>query len=188
LIIADLMKKYPFIPHRPDEDYHFIKDDIPLVSVYSIGNVLFRGMQILDAFLTYEIRATVDYKEYEIVFVRVEVPMNQPQLKLVEEEIEKMVEGEEDEESYASEFVDSVFNDDDDFSTRIEPESHKENLKVVDEDEVNDKVKQDEKKDNDTEKTDDAAKEKDTDGHTNHTLVETYATGSIETRNEQMQT
>ncbi|GJY06560.1 hypothetical protein Tco_0373614 [Tanacetum coccineum] len=177
LIIADLMKKYPFIPHRPDEDYHFIKDDIPL--------------------------------EYEIVFVRVEVPMNQPQLVIstqgthrntprahktptliavspqgkkrkqsageTKEEIEKMVEGEEDEESYASEFVDSVFNDDDDFGTRIEPGSHKENLEVVDEDEVNDKVKQDEKKDDDTEKTDDAAKEKDTDGHTNHTLVETYA-------------
>ncbi|GJR27723.1 hypothetical protein Tco_1103955 [Tanacetum coccineum] len=56
LIIADLMKKYSSIPQRIDEDYHSIKDDIPL-----------------------EIRATDDYKEYETVFVRVVVPMNQPQ-------------------------------------------------------------------------------------------------------------
>ncbi|GKD28363.1 hypothetical protein Tco_1239141 [Tanacetum coccineum] len=34
----------------------------------------------------------------------------------------------------------------------------------------------------------DAAKEKDNDDHTNHTLVETHAIGSMETRNEQMQT
>ncbi|GJW99178.1 hypothetical protein Tco_0180986 [Tanacetum coccineum] len=40
--------------------------------------------------------------------------------KLVEEEIEKMFEGKEDEESYDREFADSVFNDDDDDSgTRI---------------------------------------------------------------------
>ncbi|GJU38365.1 hypothetical protein Tco_1191322 [Tanacetum coccineum] len=116
LIIADLMKKYPFIPHRPDEDYHFIKDDIPLL---------------------------LKHKEN----------VAKVQEKLPKEEIENMVEGEEDEESYASEFADSMFNDDDDDSdTRIEPLSHKENLKVVDEDEVNDKVKKDEKKNDDAEK------------------------------------
>ncbi|GJR57232.1 hypothetical protein Tco_1499394 [Tanacetum coccineum] len=62
LIIADLMK-FPSIPQRLDENYHSIKDDIPLVNVYSIGNVLFRGMLIPNAFLTDEIRATDDYKE-----------------------------------------------------------------------------------------------------------------------------
>ncbi|GJZ39559.1 hypothetical protein Tco_0586122 [Tanacetum coccineum] len=35
-------------------------------------------MRIPDAFVTDEIRATDDYKEYEMVFVGVEVPMNQP--------------------------------------------------------------------------------------------------------------
>ncbi|GKG07548.1 hypothetical protein Tco_0330517, partial [Tanacetum coccineum] len=30
LIIANLMKKFPNIPKRIDEDYHSIKDDIPL--------------------------------------------------------------------------------------------------------------------------------------------------------------
>ncbi|GKB82651.1 hypothetical protein Tco_0949546 [Tanacetum coccineum] len=62
-----------------DKIYHSIKDDIPLVSVYSTENVLFRGMQIPDAFLTNAISATDDYKEYETVFVGVEVPINQPQ-------------------------------------------------------------------------------------------------------------
>ncbi|GKE58779.1 hypothetical protein Tco_1497964, partial [Tanacetum coccineum] len=153
------MKKYPSISSRLKEDYHSIKDDISLVSVYTTGNVTVRGMLISDAFLTNEIRATNDYKEYEMVFVRVAVPMNQPQLvvstqgthrttprahrtptlttespqgkkrkqiqeKLAEEEIENMVEGEEDEESYASEFADYMLNDDvDDSGTKIEPGS-----------------------------------------------------------------
>ncbi|GKE09785.1 hypothetical protein Tco_1413336 [Tanacetum coccineum] len=65
LIIADLMKKYPSISSRLEEDYHSIKDDIPLVSVYTTGNVTVRGMLIPDAFLTDEICATDDYKEYE---------------------------------------------------------------------------------------------------------------------------
>ncbi|GKD87098.1 hypothetical protein Tco_1358252 [Tanacetum coccineum] len=55
------------------------KDDIPLVSVYTMGNVTVRGMLISDSFLTKEIRATDDYKEYETMFVNVVVPMNQPQ-------------------------------------------------------------------------------------------------------------
>nr|GEV59811.1 hypothetical protein [Tanacetum cinerariifolium] len=44
--------------------------------------------------------------------------------KVEEEEIEKMDEGKEDEESYASEFANSMFNDDDDSDTRIEPKVH----------------------------------------------------------------
>nr|GEX62165.1 hypothetical protein [Tanacetum cinerariifolium] len=62
-----------------DEDYHSIKDDIPLVSVYTIGNMLVRGMLIPNEFLTKEIHATDDFKEYETVFVGVDVLMNQPQ-------------------------------------------------------------------------------------------------------------
>ncbi|GJW37010.1 hypothetical protein Tco_0059930 [Tanacetum coccineum] len=80
LIIADLMKKLLNIPQRIDEDYHSIKDDIPLVSVYTTGNVLVRGMLVLDEFLTEEIRAIDDFKEYETVFMNVAIPTNQPQL------------------------------------------------------------------------------------------------------------
>ncbi|GJS98364.1 hypothetical protein Tco_0819534 [Tanacetum coccineum] len=62
------------------EDYHSIKDDIPLVSVYTMVNVTVRGMLIPDAFLTEEIRTTDDFKEYETVFVNVAILMIQPQL------------------------------------------------------------------------------------------------------------
>ncbi|GJR12944.1 hypothetical protein Tco_0795596 [Tanacetum coccineum] len=79
LIIADLMKKFPNIPKRIQEDYHSIKDDVPLVSVYTTGNVSVRGMLIPDAFLTAKIRETDDSKEYEMVFIKVAVLMNQPQ-------------------------------------------------------------------------------------------------------------
>ncbi|GKD72526.1 hypothetical protein Tco_1330808, partial [Tanacetum coccineum] len=72
-------KKFPNIPQRIDEDYHSIEDDIPLVSVYTTRNVLVRGMLIPDAFLTEEICATDDIKEYETVFMNVVVPMNQLQ-------------------------------------------------------------------------------------------------------------
>ncbi|GJU28470.1 hypothetical protein Tco_1167091 [Tanacetum coccineum] len=62
-----------------EKDYHSIKDDIPLVSVYTTGNVLVRGKLIPDAFLTKEICTTDDFKEYETVFMNVDVLMNQPQ-------------------------------------------------------------------------------------------------------------
>nr|GFB06832.1 hypothetical protein [Tanacetum cinerariifolium] len=52
-----------------NEDYHSIKDDIPLVSVFTTWNMQVQGMLISDAFLTEEIRATNDYKEYETVFI-----------------------------------------------------------------------------------------------------------------------
>ncbi|GJV76497.1 hypothetical protein Tco_1508081 [Tanacetum coccineum] len=79
LIITDLMKKFLDIPKRLEEDYHSIKDDVLLVSVYTTGNVSVRGMLVLDVFLTTEIRETNDFKEYETVFIKVDVPMNQPQ-------------------------------------------------------------------------------------------------------------
>nr|GEU49716.1 hypothetical protein [Tanacetum cinerariifolium] len=258
LIIADLMKKFPNIAQRIEEDYHSIKDDIPLI------------------------RATDDFKEYETVFRKVDVPMNQPQpvvstqethrsipkahrtptlaasphgkkrkqtaeescspkkshkitiskkkqsttpiaplgddrerykvaeatilsltlhntalaaeaqeniakvkKKLDEKEIEKMVKGDEDEESYASEFADSILNDDvDDSGTKIEPGSHKENLEYDDDDEDIEKENKDEeiehvKKDNNIKKTDEVVKEND---------IVDDVTGSMEIRKEQKQT
>ncbi|GJW95460.1 hypothetical protein Tco_0175132 [Tanacetum coccineum] len=79
LIIADLMKKFSNIPMRIDEAYHYIKDDVPLVSVYITGNVSVQGMLIPDAFLTVEIRETDDFKEYETMFMKVAILMNQSQ-------------------------------------------------------------------------------------------------------------
>ncbi|GKF84708.1 hypothetical protein Tco_0249606, partial [Tanacetum coccineum] len=173
-----------------------------------MGNVTVEGMLIPDAFITNEIRATKEYKEYEQVFFGVDVPIIQPQpvvstqgthrntpsalrsptittdiaLKkkrklaretssprkslnitirqkkarttpilllgddqekddmaeatLLEEEIEKMFEGKDDKESYASEFADSMFHDDDDDSgNKIELGSHKEHPENFDDDE-----------------------------------------------------
>ncbi|GJY56332.1 hypothetical protein Tco_0455447 [Tanacetum coccineum] len=85
-----------------------------------------------------------------------------------------MVEGEEDEESYAGEFADSMINNDvDDFGNRIEAGSHKENPEVVDDndDDVNVIEKRDdEKKDNNVEKMDDVV-EKDNVDHLDHKLI-----------------
>nr|GEY15456.1 hypothetical protein [Tanacetum cinerariifolium] len=89
---------------------------------------------------------------------------------------------------YASMFADSMLNDDDDFDTKIVPESHKENPEVIDDDDVNDKEKQDEKKDDDVEKTNEAAKEKDNDDYTDHAFIRTHATGSMKNRNKQIET
>ncbi|GJV98590.1 retrovirus-related pol polyprotein from transposon TNT 1-94 [Tanacetum coccineum] len=185
LIIADLMKKFPNIPKRIEEDYHSIKDDVPLVSVYTAGNVSVRGMLIPDAFLTAEIRETDDFKKYETVFMKTKKRKQTAgvssslrkiikqkkqsthyipppgddrerdtiaeatfliQEKLYEEEIDNMVEGCTDEESYASEFADSILNNEgaevDDTGSKIEPGSQKENPKQVSDDDETEKDKE----------------------------------------------
>ncbi|GKF91309.1 hypothetical protein Tco_0275010, partial [Tanacetum coccineum] len=86
-------------------------------SVYTTRDVRVRGMLIPDAFLTKEIRATYDFKEYEIVFMSVDVPINQPQQITIRQQ--KVVEGN---------------KDDDDFEDRLEPRSHKDNPEHVDDD------------------------------------------------------
>ncbi|GJR88845.1 retrovirus-related pol polyprotein from transposon TNT 1-94 [Tanacetum coccineum] len=189
-----------------EDDYHSIKDDIPLVSVYTAGNVLVRGMLIPDEFLTREIRATNDFKEYETVerdeiteatllsltlhktTLAAEAQENiaKVQEKLAEEESEKMVEGDKDEESYASEFVDSVLNDDvDDSGTRLEPRSHKENPEKVDDDDV--EIEK-EKKDEDIEKEKNNENVKETDKVVKEKDIVDDVTGSMEIRKEQKQT
>ncbi|GJX22897.1 hypothetical protein Tco_0227342 [Tanacetum coccineum] len=187
---------WDFIHCRLEENYHAIKDDIPLVSMYTTGNVTIRGMLIPCEFIFDDICATMEYKEYEKVFIGIDVSMIQAQPvestqgtnrtpkatrtptptnehktalaaeaqeniakvqeKILEEDIEKMVDGE-DEDSYASAFADSLFQDEEDTRTRIEPGSHKENPEVVDDDDVDDNVDK-QKKDDDV--NDDVGKEK----------------------------
>nr|GEV41747.1 hypothetical protein [Tanacetum cinerariifolium] len=213
---GDGSREFPSIPQRLDDNYHSIKDDIPLeyemmfVRIEVLMNqpqsvVSTQGMHMTTPRshrTPILIVASPQGKKRKQSAEETSLPKkllkvstkqkNQIQEKLKDEEIDKMVEGEEDEESYATEFADSMFNDDDDFGTRIEPGSHKKNLKVVDDDYVtkkkDDKKDEDKEKDDDVEKTDDDADEKDIDDHTDHTLVRTHAKGSIETRNEQMQT
>ncbi|GJX95764.1 hypothetical protein Tco_0351562 [Tanacetum coccineum] len=217
-----------FIAPRLKKEYHSIKDDTPLVSVYTAENVTVRGMMISDALLTDAIRDTDDYKEYKTVFVTIKkkkkntTPIPPPsddqerddiaevtllsltlhktvvaaeakenvvkvKERLEEEEIEKMIEGDNDELD-SSDFVDSMLNenDDDDSDTRIEPESHKDNPKVVDDDDKtekeekkDDKTDDEEKKDDDAERKDDVEDKDDVD-HTDHTLVGLKATSRID--------
>nr|GEV81554.1 putative ribonuclease H-like domain-containing protein [Tanacetum cinerariifolium] len=84
LVINDLMKKFTSISLRIEEDYHYIKDDIPLVSVYTIGNVTVQGMLIPDALLTDEIMPLM-IKGAEVVntacYVQNKVLMTKPHNK-----------------------------------------------------------------------------------------------------------
>nr|GFD59094.1 hypothetical protein [Tanacetum cinerariifolium] len=82
-----------------------------------------------------------------------------------------------------------MLNDDiDDFGTRIEPGSHKENPEIVVDDDVNIIKKEDGgKKDNIVEETDDA-KEKDNYYHNDHSLIEPQATGSKKIMTKKMLT
>nr|GEV95975.1 ribonuclease H-like domain, reverse transcriptase, RNA-dependent DNA polymerase [Tanacetum cinerariifolium] len=124
------------------------KQDYTAMSTTEAENVLVQGMLILDAILTEEIHATDEFKESTPRARRTHILTDSPQGKKRKqnEEIEKMVKGKEDEESYASAFVDYVFNDDvDDFVTKIKPESHKEHPEhVTDDDEEIKKEKKDE--------------------------------------------
>ncbi|GKC98315.1 hypothetical protein Tco_1168590 [Tanacetum coccineum] len=174
LILADLMKKFPNIPKRIEEDYHSIKDDVPLVNVYTTRNVLVRGMLILNAFLTAEIQATNNFKEYETVFMKVDFPMNQsqpvvstqgtnrgtpralrsPTVSAASPQRKKMKHSVGESSSPQKSLKITIRQKqivkeekyDDDSKDRLEPGSHKENPKIVDDD---DKVKEnvDEKKD-----------------------------------------
>ncbi|GJY03305.1 hypothetical protein Tco_0369245 [Tanacetum coccineum] len=168
LIITDLMRKFPSISPRLEEDYHSIKDDVPLGSMYTTGNVMVRGMLSPSKLLTDEICATKEYKAYEEKFVReslkVTIKQKKPSTtpipppsddrkqdelaeatilsltmhkttlaaeaqenvaivkeKILEEDIDNMIDGE-DENSYASAFAASLFQDEEDTGTRIEPE------------------------------------------------------------------
>ncbi|GKD19139.1 hypothetical protein Tco_1208297, partial [Tanacetum coccineum] len=62
--IVDLIKKFNSIPQRLEEEYHSIKDDALLVSVYTTGNVTVKGMLIPNDLLTDDIRETQAYKDY----------------------------------------------------------------------------------------------------------------------------
>ncbi|GJS00535.1 hypothetical protein Tco_0317043 [Tanacetum coccineum] len=145
LIVADLMKKFPNIPKRLEEDYHSIKDDVPLI------------------------RETDDFKEYEMVFMKVDVPMNQPQpvfstqgthritpsahrsptisASPLESKKRKQIAGDSSTPRKSLKITikqkQLVEKDDDDSEDRIEPRSHKDNPEVVDDDDDNKKEKKD---------------------------------------------
>nr|GFC82215.1 hypothetical protein [Tanacetum cinerariifolium] len=90
-----------------------------------------------------------------------------------------MVDGK-DEESYASMFADSMFQDEEDNGTRIEPVSHKKHPEIVDDyDVIDDKVE---------EKNDDKEDDNDDGDNDYHALVRGKVLDSLKTRKDKMQT
>ncbi|GKD14624.1 hypothetical protein Tco_1199031, partial [Tanacetum coccineum] len=76
-----LRRKYDSIPKRLEEEYHTIKDDTPLVNVYTTREVTVPGMQIPNDLLTNAIKDTQAYKDYVEKYEGVEVPTIQPEPK-----------------------------------------------------------------------------------------------------------
>nr|GEX56971.1 hypothetical protein [Tanacetum cinerariifolium] len=109
LIVADLMKNFPNSAKRLEEDYHSIKDDVHSET---------------DAF-----------KEYETVFMKVVVPMNQPQLVVSTQGMHRVTPSAHRKSlKITIKKKQLVEKDDDDSKDRIEPGSHKDNPDVVDDD------------------------------------------------------
>ncbi|GJX63397.1 hypothetical protein Tco_0296297 [Tanacetum coccineum] len=198
-----------FIPKRLEEEYHTIKDDTPLVNIYTTGEVTVRGMQILDDLRTDEIKDTqttpraTRTPNLDVVqkkkkgkqiagesstpktSLKIRIKQKKPTLttpllpsddrerddiieatqliekRILEEDIEKLVEG--DDESSSSDFADTML-----LKEIVDDEEKKD-----DDDEIDDK---DDKDDNDD------------DDHNDQSLIKTQETGSSEIRTEKMQT
>nr|GEX48441.1 retrovirus-related Pol polyprotein from transposon TNT 1-94 [Tanacetum cinerariifolium] len=69
----NILKLFHAVINQTNVDY------VALLCVYTTGDVRVRGMLIPKELLTNEIRTTDDFKEYELVFGKVDVLMNQPQ-------------------------------------------------------------------------------------------------------------
>nr|GEY28200.1 hypothetical protein [Tanacetum cinerariifolium] len=165
LIIADLMKKFSNIPKRLEEDYHSIKDDVPLGRKRKQGTIESSLPKKSHKITTKRKKPSTtstpppsdDRERDEIakafilsltlhktsLAIEAQENIAKVQEQIEQEEIDKMFNGDEDEESNVSTFADSVFDDDvDDTGSKIEPESHKEHLEhVFDDDQENKKEK-----------------------------------------------
>ncbi|GJX89406.1 retrovirus-related pol polyprotein from transposon TNT 1-94 [Tanacetum coccineum] len=154
LIIANLMKKFPSIPQRLEEDYHSIKDDIQLVFV---------GIDV----------PTIQPQPVESTQGTNRTPSTHrtPTPTAIASDIVQKKQKRKQETSSPNLSLKihvkqlKSNDDDDDSGNRIEPGSHKEHPETVDDDE-NEEEKKDEKKDGDNDDDVD-------DDHTNHTLDKT---------------
>ncbi|GJW67361.1 hypothetical protein Tco_0121785 [Tanacetum coccineum] len=136
LIVADLMKKFPDIPKRIEEDYHSIKDYVPLVNVYITGNVSVRGMLVSDVFLTAKIREMNDFKESPTISASPPVWKKMKQIAGESSSLQQSF-------KITIKQKQTVEKDDDDSEDRIELGSHKDNPEVIDDDDDKEREKQD---------------------------------------------
>nr|GEY13986.1 hypothetical protein [Tanacetum cinerariifolium] len=175
LIIIDIMEKFELIPKILEEDYHTVKDDTQLVNVYTTREVTVRRMKKKGKRAARETSSPIQslkirIKQQKPPTITPLPPSDDQELeeRLLKEDIEKLVD--ENEESTANEFADTVLLSDEDSSDRLEPQSHKEKSKNINDDD------------------DDVEKKDDDDDHTDHVLIRTRRTGSSEIRVAKMQT
>ncbi|GKC63982.1 hypothetical protein Tco_1096580 [Tanacetum coccineum] len=159
----NILQLFYAVLNQTDVDY------AALLCVYTMGNVLVRGMLISDAFLIAEIKETDDFKEYETVFMKVAVPMNQPQPVVSTQGTNRItpsayrsptISGSPSESKKRKQIAKEssslrkslkitinqkqlVEKDNDDSKDRIEPRSHKDNPEVVVDDDDKESEKQD---------------------------------------------
>nr|GEW07838.1 hypothetical protein [Tanacetum cinerariifolium] len=196
-IIADIIKKYESIPKRLEEDYHSIKDDTSLKKKGKhVAGETSSPRPSLKVWIRHQkpsdtISPPSDDQEHDEIYeatllslaIHKTAKITEEQKnvaaveeKILEEDVEKIIEGG-DEESYASEFVDTVFLDEEDFGNRINLKSQKDNPKEVDD--ADDETK-DEKKDDDADNKDD--------DQDDHVLIRNQRMVSSKIRTEKMQT
>ncbi|GJX39356.1 hypothetical protein Tco_0252659 [Tanacetum coccineum] len=201
-------KKYESIPKIIEEDYHSIKDDTPLVSVYTNGNVAKKGKRAAQETSLLRKSLEIRFKQQKpstttppplsddqehdeihevtqqslaLAKTTKEYKEKQNVVAVEEQLIKENVENiveGEEEESDGIEFANTVFLDEEDSDDKLEPRSYKENPKKIDDDD--DDEKKEDKKDDDVDNDDD--------DHTDHASIRTQRTGSLEIRTEKMQT
>nr|GEZ73394.1 hypothetical protein [Tanacetum cinerariifolium] len=188
--------KYESVPKRLDEEYHAIKDDTPLVNMYTTREKRRKSKQIARESSTPKTSLKIRIKQKKSTPTTPLPPSDDRerdyiieanQLSLAEAKTTKVYEEQhnvdavekrileddvdklvEAEEYFSgSEFADTMILSDEDFGVRIEPVSHKENPEEI--------VDDDKKKDDD-------------DDHDDQSLIKTRRTGSSEIKTDQMQT
>nr|GFA48505.1 hypothetical protein [Tanacetum cinerariifolium] len=177
------MSKFESAPKTHEEDYHSIKDDTSLVSVYSIRKVIITKKKPSTTPFPppNDDRERDEILEATLLSLRIE-----PETR--NENPETINNDDKEEKKYDKKDDDNDDDDNDDhndhslvrkkvmdFGTRIEPETRNENPETINNDDKEEK-KYDKKDDDDNA------------DHNDHSLVRKKVMGSVDTKNEKMQT
>ncbi|GJX01987.1 hypothetical protein Tco_0185900 [Tanacetum coccineum] len=114
IIIDYYITEHPEILRRVHDNYHRVENDDLVKNIFNSGkNKDVAGMKVPDWMLTVDMKLTAHYRMYNAVFRHLE-----------DEELDHLLEG--NENVYVDEFVNDIFNSQEDSGTRIEPRSDKE--------------------------------------------------------------
>nr|GEV92349.1 hypothetical protein [Tanacetum cinerariifolium] len=151
------------VPKRLEEEYHAIKDDTSLVSVYTIGKEQIGHLAPL-GHLTLRMLFRINEKEKKLLKKQV----RRGNLQKITIKKQKPI---------STSPPPPSDDQEQDSGTRLERESYKENPEIDDDDDDDDMEKKDDKKDDD-----------ENHDHDDHALLRTRRTGSLEKKNEKMLT